>query len=48
MENQLSQYEKVLLFKGRTDVYAVRWESENGKSGYAPAHANRKIYWRRV
>jgi hypothetical protein len=46
MENQLSPYEKVLLFKslfkGRTDVYAVRWESKNSKSGYAPAYGNRK------
>ncbi|WP_046720931.1 TOTE conflict system archaeo-eukaryotic primase domain-containing protein [Heyndrickxia coagulans] len=25
------------LFKGRNDTYAVRWESESGKSGYAPA-----------
>jgi hypothetical protein len=25
------------LFRGRDDVYAVRWESENGKSGYSPA-----------
>ncbi|WP_404997067.1 TOTE conflict system archaeo-eukaryotic primase domain-containing protein [Caldifermentibacillus hisashii] len=25
------------LFKGRTDVYAVRWESKTGKSGYIPA-----------
>jgi superfamily II DNA or RNA helicase len=25
------------LFKGRTDVYAVRWESKNGRSGYSPA-----------
>jgi hypothetical protein len=25
------------LFRGRTDVYAVRWESTNGKSGYTPA-----------
>lgn len=29
------------LFRGRTDVYPVRWESEkSGKSGYAPACAN--------
>jgi superfamily II DNA or RNA helicase len=29
------------LFRGRTDVYPVRWESKtNGKSGYAPACAN--------
>ncbi|MDQ0157396.1 TOTE conflict system archaeo-eukaryotic primase domain-containing protein [Robertmurraya andreesenii] len=25
------------LFKGRTDVYALRWESENGRKGYTPA-----------
>lgn len=25
------------LFIGRSDVYAVRWESKNGKSGYSPA-----------
>jgi superfamily II DNA or RNA helicase len=29
------------LFKGRTDVYPVRWEGRtSGKSGYAPACAN--------
>lgn len=29
------------LFRGRTDVYPVRWESQaSGKSGYAPACAN--------
>ncbi len=29
------------LFRGRTDLYAVRWESKtSGKSGYAPACAN--------
>jgi hypothetical protein len=29
------------LFRGRTDVYAVRWESATtDKSGYAPACAN--------
>ncbi|MDR2173871.1 MAG: DEAD/DEAH box helicase family protein [Burkholderiales bacterium] len=29
------------LFRGRTDVYPIRWESKtNGKSGYAPACAN--------
>lgn len=29
------------LFKGRADVYAVRWESKTtGRSGYAPACAN--------
>ncbi|WP_429354967.1 TOTE conflict system archaeo-eukaryotic primase domain-containing protein [Paraburkholderia sp. 32] len=29
------------LFRGRTDVYPLRWESRNsGKSGYAPVCAN--------
>lgn len=28
------------FFKGRTDVFAVRWESRNGKTGYTPACAN--------
>ncbi len=28
------------LFRGRTNVYPVRWESKAGKSGYAPACAN--------
>jgi hypothetical protein len=29
------------LFRGRSDVYPVRWESKtSGKSGYAPACAN--------
>jgi hypothetical protein len=25
------------LFKGRTDVYAYRWEGRDGRSGYSPA-----------
>lgn len=25
------------LFRGRTDVYPVRWEGRNGKTGYSPA-----------
>jgi hypothetical protein len=25
------------LFRGREDVYAVRWEGKKGKSGYTPA-----------
>src|SRR6218665_4020237 len=42
---QLSTEEKVRLFRGlfrgRTDVYPVRWESKTtGKSGYAPACLN--------
>lgn len=40
----LSTDEKVALFRrlfrGRTDVYPVRWESKAGKSGYSPACAN--------
>jgi hypothetical protein len=29
------------MFRGRTDVYPVRWESAtNGRLGYAPACAN--------
>lgn len=32
------------LFRGRTDVYPVRWESTRGKSGYSPACANE---WKR-
>lgn len=43
--SRLSTEEKVALFRrlfrGRTDVYPVRWESNTtGKSGYAPACAN--------
>ena len=43
--SQLSTDEKVALFRrlfrGRTDVYPIRWESKaSGKSGYAPACAN--------
>jgi superfamily II DNA or RNA helicase len=25
------------LFRGREDVYAIRWEGKNGKTGYSPA-----------
>ena len=25
------------LFRGREDVYAIRWQGRDGKSGYAPA-----------
>lgn len=28
------------LFKGREDIYALRWQSKDGKSGYSPACAN--------
>jgi hypothetical protein len=42
---RLSTAEKVALFRrlfrGRTDVYPVRWEGKtSGKSGYSPACAN--------
>lgn len=43
--SRLSTTEKVALFRrlfrGRTDVYPIRWESKTtGKAGYAPACAN--------
>lgn len=43
--SRLSTGEKVALFRrlfrGRTDVYPVRWESKTtGKTGYSPACAN--------
>ena len=43
--SRLSTAEKVALFRrlfrGRTDVYPIRWESKTtGKSGYAPACGN--------
>ncbi|WP_322994389.1 TOTE conflict system archaeo-eukaryotic primase domain-containing protein [Castellaniella sp.] len=43
--SRLSTAEKVALFRrlfrGRTDVYPIRWESKStGRSGYAPACAN--------
>src|SRR5580698_7505115 len=43
--SKLSTSEKVALFRGlfrgRIDVYPIRWESKtSGKSGYAPACAN--------
>jgi len=28
------------LFRGRTDVYPIRWTNKAGESGYAPACAN--------
>ncbi len=31
------------LFKGREDVYAKRWESKSGKSGYSPSCSNEWI-----
>ena len=33
------------LFRGRQDVYAVRWEGKGGKSGYSPAAA---MDWRAI
>ena len=45
VQSRLSPTEKVALFRrlfrGRADVYPLRWESKTtGKSGYAPACAN--------
>lgn len=41
---QLSTKEKITLFRrlfrGRTDVYPLRWESAKGKSGYSPTCGN--------
>lgn len=34
------------LFRGRSDVYAVRWESKDGKSGYTPARQNKGKFHR--
>ena len=46
--HSLSQDEKIILFRslfrGREDVYPVRWEAKTGKSGYSPACANE---WKR-
>ncbi|MCK5132873.1 MAG: DEAD/DEAH box helicase family protein [Candidatus Sabulitectum sp.] len=28
------------LFRGRTDIYALRWQSKTGKSGYSPVCGN--------
>ena len=33
------------LFRGRTDVYPVRWENKSGKSGYAPRLCERMASW---
>jgi superfamily II DNA or RNA helicase len=42
--SKLSATEKIVLFRrlfrGRTDVYPLRWESAKGKSGYSPACGN--------
>ncbi len=43
-QRALSTPEKVALFRklfrGRSDVFPVRWESGKGRSGYAPACSN--------
>lgn len=43
-QSALSTLEKVALFRklfrGRSDVFPVRWESDKGRSGYAPACSN--------
>lgn len=45
---QMTTDEKILLFKalfkGRTDIYATRWENAKGKSGYSVACKNE---WKR-
>jgi len=38
IEEKIALFRK--LFKGREDVYSVRWESKNGRSGYSPACDN--------
>ncbi len=44
ISSRLSPSEKVALFRnrfrGRSDVYPLRWESAKGKAGYSPACAN--------
>lgn len=32
------------LFKGRTDVFAQRWQNKMGKSGYSPVCKNKFVY----
>ncbi len=43
-ESKLSVDEKIklyrLLFHGRDDIFATRWESKDGRAGYSPACAN--------
>jgi hypothetical protein len=36
------------LFRGREDVYAVRWEGRNGKTGYSPACIKRGYFVSKV
>jgi superfamily II DNA or RNA helicase len=42
--NNLTVSEKIYLFRrlfrGREDVYALRWQNKKGKAGYSPACAN--------
>lgn len=42
--NESNKYDKIQLFtslfKGRTDVFATRYESKNGISGYSPVCSN--------
>ena len=42
--SRLTTIDKIVLFRrlfrGRTDVYPIRWESKAGKAGYSPACAN--------
>ena len=42
--NQSSSEAKIelfrALFRGREELYALRWESRNGRSGYSPACGN--------
>jgi len=54
VHNQSSSAEKVALFRslfrGRDDIYALRWESaKNGRSGYSPACGNEwdKVFCRK-
>ena len=48
ISSNLSTSEKIRifrqLFRGRSDVFPIRWESAKGKSGYSPACANE---WKR-
>ena len=42
INSKSSPEEKVKLFRslfcGREDIYAVRWEGRNGRTGYSPAY----------
>lgn len=42
-EDKIALFQR--LFRGRQDVYAVRWEGKGGKSGYSPAAA---MDWRAI